>query len=78
MREIHTPETEYGLSQRVRAAQKYGVVSFMGWIISQANDLIPAILEKRPEFPGIGPPPTSCPFMVGLRTVRVPVGVLFS
>ena len=38
----------------------------------------PTILEKGWRFPGIGPPPTFWPFMVGLRTVMAPVGVSLS
>ena len=40
--------------------------------------IIPTILEKGQGFPRIGPPPTFWPFMVGLRTVIVPVCVPFS
>ena len=32
---------------------------------------IPIILRKGQGFPGIGPPPTFCPFMVDLRTVML-------
>ena len=39
---------------------------------------IPNISGKGWGFPGIGPPPTFGPFMVGLRTVLALVGVSFS
>ena len=40
--------------------------------------IIPTIFQKGQRFPGTGPSPTFWPFMVGLETVMVPVGVLFS
>ena len=40
--------------------------------------IIPVICGKGWRFPGIGPLPTSWPFMVDLRTVMVPVRVPFS
>ena len=35
-REKHTPQTECGPLQRVSAALKCGVFSFIGWVISYA------------------------------------------
>ena len=43
-----------------------------------SGGIIPTIWGKGQGFPGIGPLPTFWPFMVGLETVMVPVGVLFS
>ena len=43
-----------------------------------SGKIIPAILRKGQGFPGIGPPPTFWPFMVGLGTVMAPVDVSFS
>ena len=43
-----------------------------------SGKVIPIILWKRWKFPGTRPPPTFWLFMVGLRTVLVPVGVPFS
>ena len=40
--------------------------------------IIPTILERGQRFPGIGPLITFWPFMVGLGTVMVLVGVSFS
>ena len=40
--------------------------------------IIPSILEKGWRFPEIRLLPTFWPFMVGLGTVMVPVGVSFS
>ena len=40
--------------------------------------IISTILGKGWRFPGVGALPTFWPFMVGLGTVMVPVGVLFS
>ena len=39
---------------------------------------ISAILRKGWGFPAVGPPPTFCPFLVGLRTVMAAVGVSLS
>ena len=40
--------------------------------------IIPTISGKGQGFPGIGPLPPFWPFMLGLRTVIVPVGVSVS
>ena len=40
--------------------------------------IIPTVLGMEWRFPGIGSSPTFWPFMVGLRTVMVPVGMSFS
>ena len=40
--------------------------------------IIPTVLEKGWRFPAIGPPCTFWPFKVGLRTVKVSVGVSFN
>ena len=53
-----------------------GWLVFMSWVMS--GRIIPTILEKGPRFPGIGPPPTFWPFMVGLGTLMVLVGVSLS
>ena len=80
--ERNTLHRECGPSQKERAREPENMmwVVCMGWIISQANELgiIPAILWKGWGFPGIGPPATFWPSMVGLRTVKVLVGVSFS
>ena len=55
-----------------------GWLVFMGWVISQANEIIPAILGKERRFPGIGLLFTFWPFMVSLGTVMASVGVSFS
>ena len=69
-REIHIALTECSPSQEVRAALeetyltdrvwalKYGVVSFMGWVISRlmSGRIIPTILGEGWRFPGIGSP----------------------
>ena len=43
-----------------------------------SGKVIPIISWKRWKFPGTRPPPTFWLFMIGLRTVLVPVGVSFS
>ena len=43
-----------------------------------SGKIIPVILGKGQGIPGIGPPPTFWPFIVGFRTVMAPVGVSFS
>ena len=43
-----------------------------------SGKVIPIILGTGQGFPGIGPPHTFWPFMVGLRTVTVLVGVPLS
>ena len=80
-RQKHTPQTECGLSQKVRKAPEYGVVSFyrsgqFHRLMSGRN--IPALLGRGWGFPGIGPPPTFLILMVGLGTVMAPGGVSFS
>ena len=45
-REKHTPQTEWGTSQKVRAALKYGVVSFSG-----LGNFIGSVLPPQ-GFPG--------------------------
>ena len=39
---------------------------------------MPIVLEEGQRFPGTGPLPALCPFMVSLRTAMAPVGVSFS
>ena len=43
-----------------------------------SGKIISAIWGKGREVPGIGLPPTSWPFMVGLGTGMAPTGVSFS
>ena len=39
---------------------------------------MPIVLEEGQRFPGTGPLPALCPFMVSLRTAMAPAGVSFS
>ena len=57
-----------------------GWLVFVVWVISwlTSGRFIPMILGKERGFPGIGPPTTFWPFMVGLGMVMAPVGVSFS
>ena len=67
------------LSQKMRAALKYGLVSFyeLGNFIGSGR-IIPIILEKGWWFSGIGPLPTFWSLMVCLRIVMALVSVSLS
>ena len=47
-REKHTPQTEDGPSRKARAAQNYGVIVFMGWVITSANEW--EDLHPKPKY----------------------------
>ena len=47
-REKHTPQTEYGPSRKAGAAQNYGVIVFMGWVITLANEW--EDLHPKPKY----------------------------
>ena len=91
VREKHTPQSEYGSSQKARAVlgethfidksvgSKCDWLVFMGWVISYSNEWEDSSnhFEEGWRFPGIGPQPTLWS-LVSLGNLLVPLAVSFS
>ena len=76
MHSCDTPQTVWAISEGERELWNMVWLAFMGWVISWNNEWEnhSKYWGKGQGFPGIGPPPSFWPFMVGLKTVLVGAG----
>lgn len=66
---------------RGQEAPTYGVVRFRGlgnFHRLKCRKSMPVVLKEGQRFPGTGPLPTLCSFMVSLRTAMASAGASFS